>query len=248
MKEIFLEAFEEKTQQGLWYILLFLIRELIDAPISILNQHLVTKSFWVQPYPMNIFAFMFSFSLVGLLNVWNTLQTFTGIQGYLINLLSLAIAGGVIGLAIGCTLDPRKKILFTLCGTVGFIQANTFVQQGLFSIFPYAFTTPGEGIYFLLPFLFPIVEGGVFGLFIGLASRNWHSLLRFSGLGSLALFTGFFVNRLSAALMQSYLFHSATQSVAQTNIIGFFIPYLLEGAIMGTLFGGVTKKYISVRT
>jgi len=249
MNDVFNHALAEHSSQSRLKALSFLGRELRDAPVSILRQHFAANSFWLRPYPINIIAFIFSFILVGLLDYWNTAQTFVGLQGFLINLLSLALAGAISGLAIGILADPQHKNLFAFCGSIGFLLANIYVPQILSRIFPDAFAASGQGMEILLPFLFPIVEGFVFGLFIGLASGRWHNLLQFSGWGSLALFMGFFVNRLSAALLQSFLFHSATQNIAQMGIIGFFMPYLLEGAIMGALFGRIkiTKTSLSAK-
>jgi len=247
MNEVFKEALDEHSRKGFLNTILFIVRELIETPISILNQHLSVKSFWVQPFPINIMAFTFGFTLLGLIDVLKNSLNLIWIQGGLINFLILIFIGGLFSLAIGSILDPRRKYLFALCGAVGFLLANTPVKQVYFRVFPDAFIAPGIGVNFLIPFLYPILTGSVFGLFIGVASGNWRGLLRWTSLGSLALLAGFFVNRLSAALMQSFLFHSPNQDIAQIGIGGLMIPYLLEGFLLGILFGGITQRRISVK-
>ncbi len=252
MNEVFKEALVEHIQKGSLNTCLFLGRELIEAPISILNQHLAAKSFWGQPYPINILAFTFGFTLLGLNEVLNFYQVLNGFQIYLLNLLSYLLVGGVGGLAIGSIFDPQRRKLFAFSGAVGFLLANTLGTQLYFRIFPDAFTTIGNGIYFLIPFLYPILTGSIFGFFLGIANRNWCGLFRYTGIGSLVLFVGFFVNRLSDALMQSYLFSSSFQGVVQTGSGSLFVylvlPYLLEGILVGTLFGGITQRSVPIKT
>jgi hypothetical protein len=246
MNEVFKEALDEHAQKGLLYTLLFIVRELIETPISILNQHLSVKSFRVQPFSINIMAFTFGFALLGLIEILKNSLNFIWIQGGLINFLILTFIGGLFSLAIGTILDPRRKYLFALCGAFGFFLANTLVKQVYFWVFPDAFSAPGIGVNLLIPFLSPILTGSVFGFFIGVASGNSHGLLRWTSLGSLALLTGFFVNCFSAALMQSFLFHSPYQDIAHIGIGGLIIPYLLEGILLGILLGGITQRRISV--
>jgi hypothetical protein len=222
----------------------------MQAPGSILNQHLAAESFWVQPYPINILAFTLGYTLFGMLDLLNYYQDANGIQYYILNLLSLLLVGGICSLAIGTILNPNKKILIAFSGAVGFLLANTLVEQFFLGFFPNAFASPGSGIYFLIPFIYPILTGSIFGLFIGIANWNWRSLFRYIGIGSLVFFTGYFVNRLSAALMQSFIFHSSLQDIAQTGTGSLFlylvIPNLLEGLLIGTLFGGLTQRSASV--
>ncbi|MCL4562534.1 MAG: hypothetical protein M1281_18220 [Chloroflexi bacterium] len=250
MKGVFEEALDEHTRNGPLEVALFLGREVIETPLSILDQHLAAKSFWVRPYPINLLAFTLGFTLLGLIDVWNASQGLTGIRGCLVNLLSLVFAGGTGSLAIGSILNPNRKSLFILCGAVGFLLANTLMKQIYLGIFPDAFTAPGSGISFLVPFLFPLLIGSIFGLFVGIANRSWRSLIRFTGWGGLALLAGFFVNRLSAALMQSYLFPSSLHGLAPAGSGWSFaylvIPSLLEGMLLGALFGKITQRDVTV--
>ncbi len=251
MNEVFREALEEHARKGPVEVVLFLGREWVEAPMSILKQHLALASFGMQPYLVNILAFALGFILLGLVDVGNEFKDLIGIQGYLISLLSLAFAGGIGGLAIGSILDPRRKSLFAVCGAVGFLLANTLVGQMYFEVFPDAFLAPQSGVYFLIPFLYPLLTGSVFGLFIGAANRNWRSLLRFTALGSTAMLAGFFVNRLSAALMQSFLFPSALHGLAPAgsgwSFAYLMIPALLEGMLLGALFGRITQRGLAVK-
>jgi hypothetical protein len=246
MKDVFREALDEHVQKGRLNTFIFIGRELTEAPGSILNQHLSLKSFWVRPFPMNILAFTFGFILFGLLDGWKYSLCLAWARSAWFDFPSLIFIGGCVSLALGSSLDPRRKRLFTLCGAVGFLLANTLVKQTYFRFFPDAFTVPGIGIYFLLPLLYPLLAGSVFGLFIGAASGTCRGLFQWTGWGGLALLAGYVVNRLSAGLMQSFLFHSPTQDIVQIGMIGFLLPYLLEGILLGILFGGITQRRISV--
>jgi hypothetical protein len=251
MNEVFKEALVEHTQKGSLHTCLFLGREMIEVPISILNQHLAAKSFWEQPYTINILAFTFGFTLLGLNEVLDFYQVLNGSQIYLLNLLGYLLIGEMGGLAIG-SIDHHRRKFFALNGAAGFLIANTLGAQLYFRIFPDAFTTTRSGIYFLIPFLYPILTGSIFGFFLGIANRNWRGLFRYTGIGSLVLFVGFFINRLSDALMQSYLFHSSFQGIVQTGSGSLFVylvlPYLLEGILVGTLFGRITQRSVPVET
>ena len=245
MHEVFKEALAEQARKGPVHTLIFIARELIEAPLSILDQHLDEKSFWVQPFPLNFLAFTFGFTLLGLQDVFKYDLNLVWMQGWLPSLLCLVFSGALISLAIGSILNPRKKHLFVLYGAAGFLLANTSVQQAYLRVFPDAFLVPGVGAEFLIPFLLPILIGSVFGLFIGTASGNWRGVLRWTGWGGLALLAGFIINRLSAALMQSYLFNSPTQDIVHFGLGGLLVPYLLEGMLLGCLFGRITKRGIT---
>lgn len=253
MYDVFQEALIEHTRKGCLHTSLFLGRELIEAPMNILNQHFAVDSFWKQPYPINILTFTFGFTLLGISTVLNFYQTLNGFQVYLLTLFCYLLVGGLGGTAIGTGHDPRKKKLFAFCGAIGSLLANTLGTQLTLQFFPDAFTPTGNGITFLSPFLHPILSGSIFGLFLGLANGNWHGVFRYIGIGCLAQFTGFFVNRLCDALMQSYLFHNSFQGINQTSskslfIIYLLLPYLLEGLSIGILYGGITQRSIPVKT
>ncbi len=247
MHEIFLEALDECAHQGAWNALQFVGREIIETPGSILEQHLARKTFWTKPYPINLLAFTLGFLLLGLIDTGINAMVLDGSSGYSIYLLSVLAVGGCGGLAIGAALNAPKKLQFAICGAAGFLLAHTLVQQMFFRFFPDAFLAPGTGIGFLIPFLYPFLQGSIFGLLIGLATRSWRATLRFVTAGGLALLAGFFVRRLSAALVQSFMFHSPTQDIVQTGTAGllFFIviPCLLEGALLGMIFGKTSQMH-----
>lgn len=247
MHETFLEALDECAHQGTWNTLQLMGREIIETPGSILEQHLARKSFWTKPYPINLLAFTLGFLLLGLIDTGINAMVLDGSSGYSIYLLSVLAVGGCGGLAIGAALNAPKKPHFAICGAAGFLLAHTLVQQMFFHFFPNAFLAPGTGISFVIPFLYPFLQGSVFGLLIGFATRNLHATLRFVTAGGLALLAGFFVRRLSAALVQSFMFHSPTQDIVQTGTAGllFFIviPCLLEGALLGMIFGKTSQMH-----
>lgn len=247
MQEVFKDALDEHAQKGALNVIAFIGRELLETPISILNQHIGGKSFWAQPFSTNILAFTLGFTLLGLSNILTSYPGPDRNPPYLLTLLNFLLVGAICSLAIGSILDPRGKKRFVFCGAFGFLLANTVGSRIFFGFFPDGFAARGLGIDFLIPFLYPILQGSFFGLFIGIAARNWPELVRWTCQGSLSLLAGFILNRLSAALMQSYIFQSPTQAVAQIGVIGFLLPYLLEGILLGILFGGFTQKRILIR-
>ncbi len=250
MGEVFQQAFAEHAQNGIISLLGFLSRELIEAPLSILSQHISGKSFRERPYFVNIFAFTIGCIPFGIIEGLKIYLGFDGGVAYWVALLSYAFAGGIGGLAVGSILNPQRKIRFALSGALGFLLANTLLRKIFDGFFPDAFLAPGSGIGFWVPFLFPILGGSLFGLFIGAANRKWADLFRFVSWGSLALLAGFFVNRLSSALMQSYWFNSSIPGIAQTDFVALFVylllPYLLEGLLLGTLFGRAAQRSMAL--
>ncbi len=250
MGEVFRQAFAEHAQNGIVSLLGFLSRELIEAPLSILSQHISGKSFRERPYFVNIFAFTVGCIPLGIIEELKIYLGFGGGVAYWISLLSYAFAGGIGGLAIGSLLNPRRRIRFVVSGALGFLLANTFLWKIFDGFFPDAFSAPGIGSGFWVPFLFPILGGSLFGLFLGAANRKWADLFRFVCWGSLALLAGFFVNRLSSALMQSYWFNNSIPSIAQTDFVALFVylllPYLLEGLLLGTLFGRAAQRSMAL--
>ena len=242
---IFNELLIESSQKSFWTLLLFLGREIINAPKSIFQQHMEARSFWLRPYPINMLAFIIGFTLLGMIE-----QGFIGLYGWAFACLSFGIIGGVFGLAISIALVSSRKILFTMGGAVGFVLANTVVKQAYFRTFPEAYIEPGEGIYFLIPFLLPILAGSIFGLFIGLASGNMRSFFRWTVVGGVAMMSGFFMNRLIAALMLSYVFTTTpaliSQMISPALISYLLLPYVLEGIFLGSIFAKNTQRRISI--
>jgi hypothetical protein len=240
MQDIFREALRDHGEQGSYVVMRFLLRELFEAPGSILNQHLEARTGWLQPYPLSIIVFSIVFVLLGLVENIPVFQQRFGWFGYLLTLL---LIGCVCGLATGLY-HPGRKRLFLVGGAMGFLLANTTVKSFFFQLFPEAMAVPGVGWRFLIPFLYPILTGSVFGFFIGIAYGTWRGFFHWVIRSSIGFFAGFFINRLSAALMQSFLLPSSTQNV--NNLIGvisfLLIPYLLQGILLGTVFGAVSQK------
>lgn len=240
MQDIFREALKDHGERGASVVMRFLFGELFEAPGSILNQHLEARTGWLRPFPLSIGVFSIVFVLLGLMDNIPVFQQRFGWYGYL---LALLLIGCVCGLAMGLY-HPGRRRLFLLGGAMGFLFANTLVRSFFFQLFPEAMAVPGVGWRFLIPFLYPILMGSVFGLFIGIASGTWRGCIQWVSWSSIGFCAGFFINRLSAALMQSFLLPSPTKNV--TSLIGviFFllIPYLLQGILLGTIFGGVSLK------
>jgi hypothetical protein len=244
MDEIFTEAFDEHLDNGLLDTFQFLWREFTEAPANIFDQHLAAKSAWLRPYPIHLLAFTFGFILIALSDVLSSFQTTNSLQSFIFQSICYLIVGGLGGWAIGCSQDPHRKKAFALSGAIGFLLANRLVMQLFNTYFPDAFITSKAGIAFFVPFLYPILAGAIYGLFIGATTKNWRLALRFTGISILALFAGFFVNRLSAALMQSFLFPGSLLGMAdQANwLIYLFVPDILEGLLLGAAFGSFAQR------
>ncbi len=241
MTAIFGDVLEEKTRQGgLRAAGSFLLREYLDAPSSIISQHLEAKS-GRQNF---VLAFTIGFGLFGLAN--GIFEGQDHLFHSLMTILILAAVGGVTGLAIASAVEPERMKTFAVCGAVGFLLANT-LGEGMFRrLFHFSPQTSGVGWEFFMPFLCPILQGIIFGLFLGAAHGTWRGLLRWSSISSLAFLAGFFLNRLSASLLQSYVVKSATQDIFLTGAAGlvffFLIPYLLQGLLLGVLLGGASRR------
>lgn len=241
MTVIFGDALEEKSRQGgLRAAGSFLLRECLDAPSSVFSQHLGVKS----GRQIHVLAFTIGFGLFGLAN--GVFQGQDNLFRSLATMLILAAVGGITGLAIGSVVAPEKGRVFAVFGAAGFLLANT-LGEGLFHrLFHFSPQTSEIGWEFFAPFLCPILQGIIFGLFLGAAHGTWRGLLRWSSISSLAFLAGFFLNRLSASLLQSYVVKSATQDIFLTGVVGliFFIliPYLLQGLLLGVLFGRASQR------
>jgi hypothetical protein len=170
-------------------------------------------------------------------------------NGGLASIIVFLLVGGLGGLAVGLNYDTPRKIKFFLYGAIGFLCAKTLIPYFFFRTFTNAFVSPGNGLNFLIPFFYPTLIGSVYGLFLGIATTRWCSLLKFMVYTSGAFFAGFFVNRFFSALMQSYVLRSPTQSISQTGTVGLLlfilIPYLLQGFMLGLAFGRISQRRVS---
>ena len=256
MKAVFQQALAEQVRRGWLHGLAFFLRELIDAPGSILCQHLAAKPVRFGAFPANILAFGLGFGLVGLVQALTSSWTplIPGAAGYFLYLGSFVVAGGLGGAALGYGLDRQRIGRFVLAGATGLLITNTLGNQMYLRVFPTAYQSAQSGGDFLIAFLYPFLSGCVLGLFFGLATGEWVSLLRFTAAGGLAMLAGFIANRLSAALMQSYFTPGAFSGVAPDGSAWFFVygtfPFLLEGMLFGLILGkihpGQTRKGIAV--
>lgn len=220
MAWVFEEALDEQAQKGWPSTLAFLGREFIEVPVSIIIQHFLFKKFWLQSYLKVILAFTFGFSLLGLMELLLNSADRTGIPRYLMVLTTTIVAGGLAGLSFGIILTPNLKKILSLCGMA----------------------------VFLLLWIFPnFLVGCSFYLILGITLWSRRDLLRLAAYGSLALVVAFFVNRLSAALVQSYVFHSPSQALAQTGPTMILIPYLCVGLSLGLLLGRIAPQQAALK-
>ncbi len=230
MSAVFAEALDECARQGLLRLLVFLAQEILDAPLSILRQHMAEKAFRLRLNPVNMLAFTLGSILIGLAGTSEIYQFF-GDERTWIFLFGFLFVGATSGLAIGSIVAPHQKKLFAAVGAAGFLLVNMWYGQFIFSTF-------------LIPLFYPLLMGMIIGLFLGIANSSMRIFLCWTGMGCLALLAGFFANRLSASLIQSFIFHSPTQDIlAIPGLLAYIvIPFLLEGMLLGTLFSGLRSR------
>jgi hypothetical protein len=246
MHGVFVEALAENREQSFWNVFQFLWHEFTEAPASIFDQHQAARSPWLQPYHLNLSAFTLGFILIGVydsINTFNWLNFIHFDQSFFFLLITYLLTGGLGGLAIGCALGPTHKKFFVLSGSIGFLLANLFSLQIFKLYFPDAMTSTQTGWATYLPLLFPLMTGVIYGFFIAIPTVKWRIALRCVWMSMLAFLAGYFVNRLSAALMQSYLFPGSLLGKAhQANyLIYIFVPDILEGLLLGVIFGGLAQ-------
>jgi hypothetical protein len=87
---------------------------------------------------------------------------------------------------------------------------------------------------------FPMIWVNFYWLGLALVILNWRRLLRVTGYGMLACLVGLLANQVSAALLQSCLYHSPTQALAQTGPAMVLLPLFASGISLGILFAGIS--------
>jgi hypothetical protein len=257
MSEVFEQALAENLQQSSVLALGFLVHEVIDAPGCIAREHIAARAGgygvpFQASHPrlwsslVGALAFGMGFAVLGFTDVLRETYGYPATEG--LHILGILCAGGFGGLGLGWVMDERRKSLFALWGAVGFVFAQIFVNAVYTGIFPNALSTPAENWQdFLIAFLYPLGTGCVFGLLVGAASPHKKCRLPLMVSGGLALMGGFFLNRLSAALMLSYLLPVSagaflTPSGGWSLIVYILVPYLLEGALLGALLGSTARR------
>jgi hypothetical protein len=232
MNAIFMEAFDNCAHQGRFFLLVFLARELLEAPYSILGQHISEETGWLRSISMNLLPFTSGFILIGLLSTWNEYQVIMRDQEW-VYLFGYVLAGGISGLGVSNIVAPRQKRLFAAGGSISALWA--FMQYGQLCF-----------CAFMVSIFYPLLMGCIIGLFLWRRNGRFGSFLRWAGLGILVTLASFFVNRFSSALIQSYVFRSPIQDFVTTGLFGLLayivFPYLLEGMLLGTLMSGITHK------
>jgi hypothetical protein len=219
MIAVFEDALDDRIHQGWVAILLFLVHEIIETPISALGQHLAMKANRVKNYLDILIVYTLGFILLGLIIILSATNFQNEIQRSILNLLIKMLVGGMVGLTVGIIIAPHKKTLFALCGMICLFASVTF---------------PGLAFY-------------IFLFVVGWTIRSWRDLFRLAVYGILVLVVGFFTHRLTAALVQSFLFHSPTQILSQTGPAMVLLPLLITGITLGILLGGIVPIRISVK-
>ena len=219
MSGVFEEALDEQIQQGWPFILLFLGREILETPISAMKEQFAIKATWVKSYLDILFVYTLGFISLGLIIILNATNFQNEILRSIVNLLSKMLVGGMGGLTVGIIIAPHKKTLFALWGLICLFTFITF---------------PGVAFY-------------IFLLVVGWTIRSWRDLFRLAGYGMVVLLVGFFTHRLTAALVQNFLFHSPTQILSQTGPAMVLIPFLITGITLGILLGRVAPKRVTLK-
>jgi len=214
MEAVFEDAVGERIRQGWIPVFLFIGRELLETPASALKQRFRNHEKAIGAYFQIMFSFGLGFLLLGWIDLLNASSIRTEAQNFFLNLFLFLVIGGVSGLSVGIILSPDRKTMFTLFGVVCFV----------------------------LPVIIPGLAVHVIFLIVCLAVWKLRNILRLAGYSALAGLIGFVANRLSASLVQSYLFHSPTQSLAQTGPGMVLIPFLVTGLTVGMLFGNIARK------
>jgi len=268
MSDVFEQAFAERLRRGFGPALGVLVQEILDAPGCIAREHIAERSpgdaagiaggyaagyagplaashprLWSSL--VSALAFGVGFFLLGVTDVLR--ETYGNGELERLGLSGILCAGGFGGLGLGLIMDARKKGLFVLWGAVGFLFAQVFINCLYEGIFPNAMSTPAMSLQdLLIAFLYPLGMGCVFGLIIGAASLRGKCMLPFMVSGGLALMAGFFTNRLSAALMQSYLLPAPAGGIPSPEggwlLLYILVPYLLEGVLLGALLGPAARR------
>ena len=242
MSAVFDEALVEKSVEGRFPAAQFLLKEMTDAPASILRQRLAEMGYAPRLNAANLLAFPLACLLIGLLGEWKDVFTLGDVHGWLF-LGGAALAGDVSGLGIAGRAAPNHRTLCAACGTLGFLLINPLGAQILHALFPLApLASLFVGTFLLFPFLYPLFVGSAIGLLLGIQRGRLGLVFRWVGLGLLAIGVCFFANRLAAALLQSYVVRSPTQDLQTTGLAGLLAfvvaPDLLDGLLLGMLFGG----------
>lgn len=232
MNAIFLEAFDDCKHQGRLHLFVFLARELLEAPYNILNQHISEENSWFRSTFANLLPFTLGFILIGLLSTWNEYQDILKDKEWIF-IFGYILAGGISGLAIGNVVAPHEKRLFAVGGAVSVLWVIMQFGQLCF-------------LAFMINLFYPLLVGCIIGLFLLVADGKFNVFFHWAGMGFLASLTGFFVNRLSAALIQSYIFHSPMQDIITTGLLGLLayivVPFLLEGLLLSMFMSGNIKR------
>jgi len=217
MSAIFEEALDAQLQ-GRWISLLsFLGRELVETPLCALRHRLKITLTGIINSVEVIFVYALGFFLLGWMNILSTGLFQDQFRNLNVGLLSGLIIGGLSGLTIATILVPQKKTLFTVGGMIGSLTLAISAGRTI----------------------------AVFIIIAGISLRNWRDLYRLSGYALWLFAVGLFVNRLSAAFVQRFMFNSHTQLFSQTGAPMVLVPFLLTGISLGIVLSGVAPKTVT---
>jgi len=214
MTDVFSQALDVHIRLGTFTAFCFLAREFIDTPLCALRRFFLSRAGAIKTYLIVIFLYSVSFTLLGLFNLIQASHSLTSVQVQIVIRLGHAVICGLGGLTVGILLHPRRQITFAALGMC----------------------------FSLVHFLFPSLAIELLICGAGVIVMKKAYFLRLAGYGTLILFVGWFVNRLAAALVQSYVFHSPTQLLSQTGPAMVWLPFAVTGVMLGVLMGRIGVK------
>jgi hypothetical protein len=247
MYAVFNKALVENRRQSFGKAFQFLWREFAQAPTNIFDQYMAAKSAWLQPLRLNLGAFTLGCILIccgQTASYFENMQPIRTLSFPIIQAICYLLAGALTGFAIGSALSPSRKKFFVLSGSVGLLFAYFFSNQIFNIYFPNVLEIPAVGWATYLPLLYPLITGAIYGIFIALPTGKWHTALRCLEMSPLAFLAAYILNRLTAAMMQSYVFPGSLLGAAHlANLLTyFFIPKILEGLLLGAIFGNLSRQ------
>lgn len=235
MESVFLSRWDEMAQASVMKQVIFMIKEVDGIIQDICDQYLYTlplngtRSLLTSSL-LTINLMLFFFFSFGIFSSAITLFLI-----FLIGLISYDLISTLLGLNTSVT----AKIV---CG-LGFVlvsQMCNLIYLRFFEVY-----MSGANGNPLVVVLYPVITGMSLGIVIALSFKRIVYLPRLSASLGLLFGAGFLTNRLSAALLQSYITCTTTQAL--DNIWGWIFFIILPILIQGLLFLLLLEKVRVIR-
>jgi hypothetical protein len=274
MIEVFTMAISQAGGRG-WYPLLGLIfEELARFPFNLMREHAheftgaasfdrwITSPGRLFPICAGIFGYGSGFALMsaiqGLLVIAFPGNPSTGLfpQTFIL-VFAKILAGGLGGFSLGLAMDYKNRRRFAIIGAASYPFGIYFISQlirsSITSIHRFGSILELPGL--LLNF---ILLGVFLKALLDYTDITWKQMPVFILAGAFGVLFGFLANRLSVALMQSYLRYPGWPNLPTRNWNYWYFlfkvgPNSLFGAVMGAWLGLAasqvrTKRLASIHT